>query len=409
MLTSRTILKARSSIGDAGPVTARAAASDDVPPKQLPVPVVIVGLRGLPGVPGGIEAHCEQVYRRLAASGERLLVLTRSPYRREWPVETEWKGIGLRKLWAPRIVGVEALVHTLWGVIYARCRGARIVHIHGIGPGLMVPLARAMGLSVVFTHHGFDYRRQKWGPLARAVLRVGELLGVWAAHHTLCVSREVVDKLSGRFGSRLHYAPNGVEVIAPAGPEDLAAVRALDLEPDGYAVIVARLVPEKGWETAFAALDDAPAVTCLVGVGGSSESNAYERKLRRSLPARVRLLGAQPHPMTLSLVRCARVFVLPSSHEGLPIALLEAMAAGRVVVASDITPHREVIRDGENGLLFKTGDSAHLGEVLQHAWTLPPAQRERLGAAARRTVAEEFSWKTTVAAVRSAYADLRGG
>src|SRR5207245_7537994 len=124
-----------------------------------------------------------------------------------------------------------------------------------------------------------------------------------------------------------------------------------------YAIAVARLVPEKGWDVLFRALMASTRVRALVGVGGADHGSAYAGALLASPPASAMMLGPCSHDEVLSLVARARVFVLPSSHEGLPIALLEALALGTPVVASDIEPHREIIDHEDNGMHFRTGYS----------------------------------------------------
>ncbi|MCH3002861.1 phosphonate ABC transporter substrate-binding protein, partial [Listeria monocytogenes] len=80
------------------------------------------------------------------------------------------KDVTVTPVWAPRSKNVEALLHTTLGLFAAARRNPDLVHIHAIGPALLTPLARLLGLRVVVTHHGFDYERQKWGWMAKSVL-----------------------------------------------------------------------------------------------------------------------------------------------------------------------------------------------------------------------------------------------
>src|SRR5690606_14612007 len=85
-----------------------------------------------------------------------------------------WRNVFVVPLYAPCSPYLEALVNSIAGVFYAARHKADILHIHAIGPALTAPLARVLGLKVVVTHHGFDYDRQKWGAVARKVLKLGE-------------------------------------------------------------------------------------------------------------------------------------------------------------------------------------------------------------------------------------------
>ena len=124
--------------------------------------ILVVGLRGIPGVQGGVETHAEELYQRLVELGCEISVVVR-PAWYTGPVPQHWKGINIVPLWSPRITAIEPVVHTFLGILYGALRRPDVVHIHAVGPAVMTVLARAFGLKVVFTHHGADYDREKWG------------------------------------------------------------------------------------------------------------------------------------------------------------------------------------------------------------------------------------------------------
>ncbi|MDA6077580.1 glycosyltransferase family 4 protein [Edwardsiella anguillarum] len=120
----------------------------------------------------------------------------------------------------PRRRALEALVHSLLAAGYCRLHGTELVHVHAIGPGLVVPLLRLMGLKVVFTHHGADYQRQKWGWLARRMLMLGERLAVRYADQVIVISAGIEALVRQRYGRRdAHLIPNGVCAPAPLAPD----------------------------------------------------------------------------------------------------------------------------------------------------------------------------------------------
>src|SRR6056297_190878 len=135
----------------------------------MPMRILVVGLRSLPNAEGGVERHAEELYPRLVQLGCDVEVAVRSPFHDRNELD-HWHGVRLRRLWSPRLGGLEAFVHTLIAVGYAAIRRPDILHIHAVGPALMTPLARLLGLRVIVTHHGPDYDREKWGAFARSVL-----------------------------------------------------------------------------------------------------------------------------------------------------------------------------------------------------------------------------------------------
>ena len=367
--------------------------------------IAVVGTRGFPDVQGGVERHCEELYTRLAARGWAILVFTRSPYVPGRPRRSTWNGIRFRTVWTPRRKSLAAAWHSVVAVVLARLAGARVVHIHAIGPGLAVPVARLLGMRVVFTHHGRDYMRDKWGPVAKRILRLGEALAVRYAHRLLAVSREVVTWVAETYGREAVYAPNGIAVEARTPAEVEATLQVLGLRTP-YVVTVARLVPEKNVHDLVRAVADAPDLPGLVVVGEADHRSAYATRLIGEAPAKVRFVGAQPHRVTLDIVRGAQVFALPSSHEGLPIALLEALACGTPAVASRIAPNCEILASPDDGWVVDVGQIGALQAALRAAWQLTPAHRAALAERGRRLVAERFSWEQSVAAVSRMYRDL---
>ena len=136
--------------------------------------IVVTGTRGIPDIPGGVETHCQHLYPLLAGMGCEVTLLRRSCYVAGDAGRTDYEGVSLLDLYAPRRKSVEAIVHTALAVVKAWRLHADVVHIHAVGPALMVPLARLLGLKVVVTNHGPDYERDKWSAMARRMLRLGE-------------------------------------------------------------------------------------------------------------------------------------------------------------------------------------------------------------------------------------------
>src|SRR3546814_710463 len=174
----------------------------------------VTGLRGIPGVMGGIESHCEELLPRIKARNADLdiTVLCRAPY-----VDGErrvHRGIALAPLPSPRSKSLEAIVATFIAILYAWIRGAQIIHIHAIGPALLCPLARILGLHVIVTHHGADYERAKWGAFAKLTLRLGERSALIWAHRVIAVSPSLASQLTMLFpsqGYKVTYIPNRSE------------------------------------------------------------------------------------------------------------------------------------------------------------------------------------------------------
>ena len=203
--------------------------------------VLVLGIRGIPGVQGGVETHAEHLYPRIAALGCEVEAIVRTPFVDKGTAS--FGTIRLRRIWSPRWTGVEALVHSLLGVVYAGVTRPDILHVHAVGPALVVPLARLLGLRVVMTHHGPDYDRDKWGPMARRVLRLGERLGVEFSNARIVISSVIARSIERQFDRDSVLIPNGVVPGAPTLATDV--LDRLGLQPGRYFLHVGRMVPEK--------------------------------------------------------------------------------------------------------------------------------------------------------------------
>jgi glycosyltransferase involved in cell wall biosynthesis len=345
-----------------------------------------LGFRGIPNVPGGVEVHASELYPRLQALGAEVTVLGRNPYR---PADSpaRWQGVNVRWFATPKRQGVEAIVHTFLGVLYAALRRPDVLHIHAVGPWLFVPLAKLLGLKVVVTHHGQDYLREKWHGPARLLLRLGERLGMRFADERISISRSIADWVEHEYHRSMVLIPNGVADLKPVKSSVL--VERFGLTPGRYVIQVSRLVPEKrqlDLITAFTAAG-LPGWK-LILVGGAQGSQRYADLVREHCAGNPAIVttGFLSGSDVQELLSHAGVFALPSSHEGLPISLLEAMRLGTPVIASDIPANRETGLD--DSCYFPVGDTDALAVRLRELAAATPAEREavsqRLRAACSR-------------------------
>lgn len=306
--------------------------------------IVVTGLRGFPNIQGGVETHCEELYPRLVQLGCDVTVLRRKPFVKENPPLTSYKGVKIKDLNTFRKAGWEAVVHTLKGVWYAFRTRADVLHIHAVGPSIVVPVAKMLGLKVVVTHHGPDYERRKWGRFAKFVLKTGESFAAGWADEIIVISTVIRQLLRDRYHrNRTHLIYNGVN--KPVRIESTGYLRSLGLSPGKYILAVGRFVGEKNFDRLVLSYSMMPPLSGyqLVIAGDADHPTVYSDKLKKSAREhRVILTGMLKGAALQELYTHAGLFVLPSSHEGLPITLLEAMSYGIDVLVSDIPANNAV-------------------------------------------------------------------
>ena len=171
--------------------------------------IVVTGTRGIPNIMGGVETHCMELFPRIAQKSIEIILICRKKYIKN--VLVEYKGVKLINIETPKAKKIEAIIHTFKSILKAKSLKADIVHIHAIGPALLVPMVRLLGMKVVFTHHGPDYDRNKWGIVARMMLKLGECMGTIFANEVIVISEVINDILVRKYGRKdCHLIYNGV-------------------------------------------------------------------------------------------------------------------------------------------------------------------------------------------------------
>ena len=332
--------------------------------------IVVTGTRGIPNIMGGVETHCEELFPRIASKGYDVTVIRRKSYVRD--SLTEYKGVKLIDIETPKKKSFEAIIHTFKAILKAKSLKADIVHIHAIGPALLTPMARLLGMKVVFTHHGPDYDRDKWGKAAKFMLKLGERMGTTFANDVIVISKVIDNILIKKYGRKdCHLVYNGVP--EPEICDFPEYFEELGIEKGKYILGMCRFVPEKNLHHLVEAFSKIDTKGCkLVLAGDTDFEDDYSRQLKATAKEHgVILTGFIKGRKLHSLLTHTRCFVLPSSHEGLPIALLEAMSYKLPVIVSSIPANLEVGLNKNN--YFPVGNINALADKLQQNINLPYA------------------------------------
>lgn len=309
--------------------------------------IVVTGTRGIPNVMGGVETHCEELFPRIAKMGFDVTVIRRSTYVHDGL--TEWKSVKLVDVDTPKKKAFEAIIHTWRAIWKAKSLHADIVHIQAIGPAMLTPLARLLGMKVVFTHHGPDYDRDKWGFAAKTMLKFGERMGCMFANDVVVISDVIRNIVKNKYSRTkgVHLIYNGVQ--EPEICDYPEYFDELGIEKGKYILGMCRFVPEKHlhdlvhafvkWQENHPERKDIK----LVLAGDTDFEDDYSRGLKKlAKDDGVVLTGFIKGRKLHSLLTNCLCYCLPSSHEGLPIALLEAMSYQVPVIVSDILANLEV-------------------------------------------------------------------
>jgi glycosyltransferase involved in cell wall biosynthesis len=364
---------------------------------------------------GGAERQCQLLARTLTRHGNEVVVLTRG--QRGLPAEERVDGVSVRRTPAFGSGAFRSLVWTLTATAWLRRQGRRfqIAQCYQLlSPSHVGILAHRSGGHATIMRPACsgpfgdiaEVRRLPLTKIRKRLLRRAD------AFVTLTEDIETELVEFGLEGVPFHRIPNGVDaaLFSPVSPGEQAALRAaLGLPTDRVlCAFVGRLTRQKNPNLlleAWSRCERSQAHLVFVG-DGPLRADLEQRNSRLPSPSRVSFTGAVPE--AASFVRAMDLLALPSQAEGISNSMLEAMACGLPVVATDVGGARDVLGgDGKAGLVVPVGSSAALAEAIT-ALVDSPALRREIGAAARTVIEDRYDMKRVAAQYLSLYADLIG-
>jgi glycosyltransferase involved in cell wall biosynthesis len=339
---------------------------------------------------GGVGRHVRDLAECLSERGQQIMLVGPSPPdgMSRLPAGVSHVPLELGRAVSP--AGDLAALGRLSAIL--RRLKPDLVHTHSSKAGALARVARLARptMPVVYTPHGYAFAGWFSGAGERLAYREIERALAPLSSRVVCVCE--AEARLGRsvgFAKRIRVIHNGIAQVAPGAADP----RMLELARKGPVVcVLTQLRPGKGIE---ALIDATPALAARghalqVAIWGEGpERETLEDRARRAGVAEsVHFLGRSSDP--LAALRGADVFVHPSLAESFPYAILEAMAAGAPIVASDVGGIGEALQDGESGMLVPPGSVSALteavGELLEDR-----GRREAMGSSARGRVQRVFT------------------
>jgi glycosyltransferase involved in cell wall biosynthesis len=347
--------------------------------------IAYIAVKGIP-IGGGIEKLTEEIGSRLVKKGHQIIVYSSRDYQ---TVNGEFRGMKIRTV--PSI-NTKAL-HKLSICFNAVCDvilkdNIDLVHVHAVGPSLFAIFPRLKGIPTVVQVHGFEWKRDKWSFIAKTFFKFADYTAIYFPIKTTSVSKVQKNYYENKFGKEIIYIPTGVNTVKKRKPYWILEQ---GLEPNRYILVAARLVEEKGAHYLIEAFRKIQTNMKLVIAGDAAYSEKYIGSLKQKAEGDIRIIfpGFVTGTPLEELFSNAYIFCLPSSLEGLPIALLEAMSYGNCCLASDIPENLEAIE--EYGYTFRNRESEDLRGMLSFLIE-HPEKVESKKEIARRHVLRNYSW-----------------
>jgi glycosyltransferase involved in cell wall biosynthesis len=361
--------------------------------------IAFIAVKGIPKG-GGVEKVTEEIGSRLVARGHDVTVYSSRDYGTADGIYNGMRIITVPSINSKTMHKLSICFNATLDVL--KKRQVDLVHVHAVGPSLFSIFPRLVGIPTVVQTHGVEWQRDKWGIVGRTFFKLSDYTVVYFPNRATSVSRVQQEYFRGRFGKEVLYIPNGVSPVEQREPRWLLEQ---GIVPGRYVLFAARLVEEKGTHFLIEAFRKLDTDMQLIIAGDAAHSDRYKARLRQLAgdDPRIKFLGFITGIPLEELFGSAYLFCLPSTLEGLPVALLEAMNYGNCCLASDIPENLEALE--EYGFTFRNRDSEDLCRVLAKLLADPAGVAAKKNAA-REHVRRNYCWDRVTDQMEELYLSL---
>lgn len=339
---------------------------------------------------------------RLVERGHQVTVYCRTGNAPDQPANH--RGVRLVHLPALRQKHAETISHTLLSALHAVFQRYDIVYVcnSANAPICWIPWLRRQ--RVILNVDGLEWRRAKWGGLAKRYFR-------WAAKLAARMPIEIVtdavviqEYYLTTWHRRTRYFAYGTSAYERGHLAD--RVRAMGLTPDGYLLYVSRLEPENNALLVVEGYGRLETDLPLVIVGDAPYARAYIDQVKAAANSGVRFLGYRFGDDYHALQANAFAYIQATEVGGTHPALVEALGHGNAIVAHEVPEHREVL--GDAGLYFAYRDAGDLAAQLRDLIDAPSTVA-RLRSAAESRARDKYSWEAVTDQYEAYFAELAAG
>jgi glycosyltransferase involved in cell wall biosynthesis len=364
--------------------------------------IAILGSRGFPQTYSGYEVFVRALAPRLVERGHEVIVYCRRGLFKERPKYFQ----GVRLIYHPNFEtkALGTFSHTFISVFDVLFRQVDVALVVNISNAFHCLVPRLFGLNVAINVDGLDWKRDKWGPLAKKYFYLNAKNVGW-----ICPKGVVTDAQEMRriYMQELN-TPSvcisyGAETQTSTNPE---RVRQYGLEPWNYYLILSRMVPENNADLIVRAFERVRCSRILAIAGDANYRSAFVDRLKKTTDSRVRFIGHIGNPDDVKELHCnACAYLHGHSLGGTNPSLLTALASRNCVLALDTPFNREVLQD--YGMFFSY-DPADLAQKIQYVEDHPEiAGKYRVRAPER--IREAYTWERVTDQYEELFLQLANG
>jgi glycosyltransferase involved in cell wall biosynthesis len=363
------------------------------------VRIAVLGIRGIPASYSGFETCAQETTKYWRGKGEDVLVYCR----KHWYTDklTEYNGARLKYIGSIKTTSLDTLTHTLFSIINLIFteRKTRIVHLYNTGNAIFIPLLKLSGRRVILSMDGIEWKRDKWGKLAKAMYKLGERFAFRFADEIVADNLEVKNFYLEREKREIALIKYGAKLIDYDADLANQYLNKHNLKKREYFIFIGRLVPEKGVDELIKAYNQLNTVYPLVIIGDDANDTEYKKALFAQASPNLRFLGFVFNEEYEQLLANSLLYVSASKLEGTSPSLLAAMGAGVCAFVNGIPENLETMQG--NGFHYRANDST---DCVKEWQTLidNPSKILEMSKQGKEYVKTEYAWES----IASQYLDL---
>ncbi|MGE3551125.1 MAG: DUF1972 domain-containing protein [Geobacter sp.] len=311
--------------------------------------IALIGTRGVPANYGGFETFYEELGKRLVAKGHDVTVYCRDSY---YPDKTD-SYCGMNLVFLPNLKkkSLDTLSHTFLSILHAVRQPYDVLMICNAANSPTLILPRLLGKKIAINTDGLEWKRGKWGKIARTYYKLSERISCMLADRVVADSRGIQDYYLKEYNTQTTFIPYGAYPSVSTKPELLAS---LGLHPNEYFLQITRFEPENNPLITIQAFKQLQTDKKLVVVGGVPYKSDYLRQMQREAEAHPNIVlpGSIYDKEILNEIWCnCYAYIHGNEVGGTNPALLQTMASGCFTIAIDVSFSRDVLADA--GVFFE--------------------------------------------------------
>lgn len=351
--------------------------------------IAVIGIRGLPANYGGFETCAENVSKNWVENGHEVLVYCRK--NRYSDRNHYYNGVRLKYTSSVRTKSLDTISNTFFSIMDLILfeSGFKYVHLYNTGNALFLPLLKLFGKKVIISVDGIEWKREKWGLLAKTVHKLGEKISSLFADKIVVDNKEVQNYYDSTYACDTALIAYGAKLVERNADMEKKVLEKYGLQAKKYFLFVGRLVPEKGVHNLIRTYNQLQTELPLVIIGDDNPTK-YRDDLFNQQSEKIKFLGFIYNDEYEQLLINSLIYVSASELEGTSPSLLSAMGGKVCSLVNGIEENLYTIED--SAYSFRKNDFDDFRKLWQSLIS-QPAKIEDMADKGYQHVQNNYRWE----------------